>query len=225
MTYHVEMLPFLFAAALRIMIAIYAWTRRDVPVARTFGWMMAAGALWTSVYILHLADPTLEGKLFWQKIMYLGAAFTPALWLIVAIQITGHKNWLTRPVRLAIFTWPIIVILSAFTNDWHHLFWTDYQLDDYKIEWNATHGPLFQVFQVPAFLLLLFNLILFTHHFFTCPRFYRPQAILLLIGGSLPVTSRIVQVVFGVELLDKVDQVPLWLSVSGILYVIAIFRY
>ncbi|MEM7020888.1 MAG: histidine kinase N-terminal 7TM domain-containing protein, partial [Pseudomonadota bacterium] len=225
MVYHVEMLPFLFATALSLMIAAYSARRRDIPAARTLTWLVLASALWTGVYVIHLGVPTLEAKLFTQKIIYFGSVSTAPLWLMFTLQITGRKHWLTRPFKFLMVFWAITVVTLVLTNEWHHLYWTEYYLSDEKLEGASKHGPLFQVYQFPVLLLLFFNLVLFAHYYLTCPRFYRPQAIFLFLGGSFPLLARIIDLIFNITLLDRVDQVPLWLAVSNIFLAIAIFRY
>ena len=225
MTYHSEMIPFFLSLFLRVALVYYSWLHRDVPAARTFGWLMLAGAWMTGFYILHLADPTLEGKLLWKSISLIGAVTTPALWLIFSLEITDHQRWLTRRVRAAILSWPLIVILIFLTNDLHHLFWEHYELSDYRLEWEVEFGPLFQLYQLPVFILFFFIFGIFARYFFTCPRFYKPQAVLLGLAAIFPVGGRIIQLTTGFVFVDRVDQVPLFQGISAIFYAVAVFRY
>ncbi|MBL7065155.1 MAG: ATP-binding protein [Anaerolineae bacterium] len=144
------MVPLGIAAAISVLLALFAWRRRPAPDATAFVLLMLAVAEWSLAYALRLAGTDLATKLFWAKVRYLGIVIVPAAWLIFALQYTGRGKWLTRRNLTLLAIEPLCMLLLVWTNDWHGLYWSSVRLDEVGsfTAFGSTHGVAFWVHKV-----------------------------------------------------------------------------
>jgi diguanylate cyclase (GGDEF)-like protein/PAS domain S-box-containing protein len=217
--------PFASSLAILIGLGIYAYRQRQIPAATTFAWLMLALSVWTFCYIMELASITLEGKVFWAQAKYFGAAAGPIVWLILALQLTQHRDWLNKPIQLLLGVFVIVTIIVVFTNSYHHWFWTSLELVAGEPESQAEHGFYFWVYAGSSYFSILVSVILYFLYYRTTPTIYRRQALLLSLGGFIPLGGRILEDFFGIDIFPKVDNIILLFFFSGVLFALAIFRY
>jgi hypothetical protein len=98
------------------------------PGAATFVQLMAAVALWCLTSAFHGLAPTLDEKILWAKVQYVGICAVPPLWFIFLTEYVGSPSGDDRRLRLALAAIAVVTILLAFTNDAHHLVWSSVQL-------------------------------------------------------------------------------------------------
>ncbi len=217
--------PFICSFIITVVLGVYAYGRRHVLAATTFTWLMVTLAIWTFCYTMELLTTTLEGKTFWAQAKYFGAAPGPIVWFILSLQLTQNDRWLNLPLQLALGAFGIITIFVVFTNSYHHWFWTSVEMVAGFPETQAEHGFYFWVYAGISYFLILVSLIIYFLYYRTTPAIYRTQALLLGLGGFIPLGGRILEDFFGIDLFPKVDNIILLFFVSGVLFALAIFRY
>lgn len=89
-----------------------------VSIAVTLGW-----------YVLELSAGSLETKLLFNQLQYLGLAPVTPLILGYVLVYIGRGDLLTRRGQILLFSPAVITLVVVFTNDFHWLFWTDVSLD------------------------------------------------------------------------------------------------
>lgn len=89
-----------------------------VSIAVTLGW-----------YVLELSAGSLETKLLFNQLQYLGLAPVTPLILGYVLVYIGRGDLLTRRGQILLFSPAVITVAAVFTNDFHWLFWTDVSLD------------------------------------------------------------------------------------------------
>ena len=83
-------LPFIISTTILIYLSIYAFRlRKQVETARLFSMLALALATWTICYALELLAVSLEHKIFWAKMKYLGGAPGPVLCFIFSLYYTN----------------------------------------------------------------------------------------------------------------------------------------
>ena len=92
-------------------------------------------------------------------------------------------------------------------------------------ETQAEHGFYFWVYAVGTYLLIFASVVIYIVHYIRVPSFFRTQAVLMVLGGFLPLAVRIPEDFLGLDLIPKLDNIVVFLLVSAILFFIAIFRY
>jgi diguanylate cyclase (GGDEF)-like protein/PAS domain S-box-containing protein len=225
MSYTPLIWPFVGSLLVTIALAWYAWHRRQAPLAMTFTWLMAALTYWTCCYLLELMSTTLAGKAFWVAAKYPGSTAGPVLFFVLALQLTKHDHWLTWPVRMALWAFGVLTCAIVFTNDLHHWFWQSIHLVPGLPETVTEKGFVFWIYAALVYLFTLTSAVLFFRYYRTTPSYYRRQALLMTLGGFVPLAGRLLEDVFGIDVIPVVDNVILLLLLSGLLFALAIFRY
>ena len=224
MIWYPQLTPFVLTVVLSIFLVGYALTRTEVRAARTFAWLMVCIAVWAGGYGLAYASTTLEDKYFWTVFKNLGALPAPVIWALLTLQLARMDALLSRRLWLAIAAFVAVLMLSMLTNDAHHLFWIDFKLVPGEIESVSTHGPLFKLWEYCIYVAAPVALIACADYARRAPGVQKTQALLMIAAALVPITGRVVRVVFGVRLIESVDSVPLLLFVSGLMFAVAIFR-
>jgi len=82
-----------------------------------------AAAVWALTAAGELAAMTIPAKIVWGKLSYLGITSVSLFWFLFARGYSQRARWLTR-WRLALLgVIPVVSLLLALTNEWHHLIW------------------------------------------------------------------------------------------------------
>ncbi len=92
-------------------------------------------------------------------------------------------------------------------------------------ETQSVHGFFFWVYAITVYVLIFISVVLYVRYYWKTPPLFRRQALLLMLGGFLPLAGRILEDVFGLDLLPKVDEVVFFLLFSAMLFALALFRY
>ncbi len=213
------------SAGFAVLIASLAWMRRTIPESRTMAIAMAAIAFWSATTALEAAATQLSTKVFWAKIAYLGTYSTPPLYLTLALQYNKRGKWL-NPRRLALL-WviPILTMVFALTNNWHHLIWSHFGWAE-----NAAntliyyYGPAFWVGTSYAYLLVLVATghLIFAALHLSVP--YKRQATAIIAAAILPLLGSLIYVTKINPFLSQ-DISPIYFLLTGTILTWSIFRY
>lgn len=225
-------LVLLLGAVMTFAWALYgvrsARTGRRTPTVLAFVGLSLSVSIWSALYAVQIAAPTLETKLFAYKLLHVGGAITPVAWLAFAASYSGRSHLLT-PVRVAgLAAIPAALLLTLPTNP-YSLALTD--------AWLETQGPLSVLVTVngPMYLLhLAYSYVLIVVGVWlvlsgaarSVPR-VRRQAALVAFGALLPLAVNVFHVL-SIPPLDGsigMNLTPLSLSISAVLFGVAVFRY
>lgn len=217
--------PFLGSLFVTVALARYAWQRRHIPAAETFAWLMLALFYWTSCYLMELVSSTLDAKAFWVAAKYPGSTAGPVLLFVLALQLTRHHHWLTPPLRIALWAFGVLTCAVVFTNELHHWFWRDIRLVPGLPETDTDKGPLFWAYAALVYLFTLTTVVLYFRYYRATSGYFRRQASLMALAGFVPLGGRLLEDVFGLDIIPVVDNVIILLLLSGLLFAVAIFRY
>ena len=219
-------LPFIISTLILFYLSLYAFRlRKRVETAGLFSLLSLALAVWTACYAVELLSPTLESKIFWAKMKYLGAAPGPVLWFIFSLYYTNHRHWLTRPLKIVLAVFILLTLGIVFTNEFHHWYWTEIYIAPGFPETQAEHGFFFWVYAAGIYLLVLASVVNYVNYYRRVPVFFRRSAVLMVLGGFLPLGARILEDFVGWDPFPKTDNVILFLLVSAILFAVSLFRF
>ncbi len=217
---------FIFSSIILFGLGLYSLRLRDrVEIAGLFSLQNFAMGIWTLCYAMELSTTTLDGKIFWAKMKYIGATTGPVLWFIFSLYYTNHRNWLTLPLKTVLASFTLVTLGVVFTNELHHWYWTRIYLLPGFPETQSEHGFYFWVYAAGAYLLILASIFMYLHYYRTVPAYFRRQSILLVIGTFLPLGIRSLEDFVKWDPFPKVDNIILFLLISAVLYAIALFRY
>ncbi|MEM8856825.1 MAG: histidine kinase N-terminal 7TM domain-containing protein [Chloroflexota bacterium] len=223
--YHPTILPFVFSLIFSVALAVYALRKEQTPIIKTFAWLMVALSVWTFCYGMELITISLEGKTFWDSVKYFGSTTGPTLWFVLALQLTRHEHWLTRPLKILLIVFCVSITAVVLTNQWHGWYWTEIWLEPGQPETMVNHGFFFWVYAIGPYLMILTSVALLFSYYRNSPPMYRRQAFLMALGGFLPLSLRMLEDIFGIDLFPLVDNIPLALLASSLFFAAAIFRF
>lgn len=117
-------LVYLASAATSAAAGVVAYRRREAPGGMPLAAMLFAASLWALCDVFEIHASTAGGRLFISQIQYLGVVSAAPFFLHTAIEIAGMRRWLTSWAYAAIWGIPLISLVAAWTNPWHHWLWT-----------------------------------------------------------------------------------------------------
>ncbi len=217
-------LPLLLTTALVFVLAISLWIRPPAPGTRAASVLLFAIAIWALGYAYEVFMPDLPGKVLWSKSQYLGVSVVPAAWFLFTLHYTGHLRRITQRLVAALAVEPLVVIVLAWTNEYHHLIWRENVLISYgslRLLHNV-YGPVFWVHVLYGYALLVIGTYTLVRYLMRMHAAYREQALALLVGAFIPWIGN---VVYLTNLLPiPLDPTPFAFLLSGIAFYWALAR-
>jgi diguanylate cyclase (GGDEF)-like protein len=219
-------LSLLIIAILTGGIAILAFRRTRLASANSFGWLMIAITEWVGTYAVEIFAPTLQAKTFADQFSYLGISAATTLWLVFAIEYTGHAKWLTRGTKISLTAWPFVALGLALTNDLHHWMWSSASFGPNGLPGLIfeDHGPAFWAIVLISYIFVLAGIVLYGIAYLRSTRVFRQQIAIMVIGSLIPFISSI----FYLSVQPRgggLDWTTFTFAVSGILLALGFFRY
>ena len=207
-------------------LAVLAWRRRGMPIARAFAVMVGGEAAWALFEAMELVIVPLPIK-EWCFALRAGGAITMILGLLATVLLyTGNERWV-RPRRFAAICAPSLALtVLAWTNPWHHLYWSGFTNESIGGSWIAMpdYGPGFKAHFAYSYALVAVAAALMVRAVYRSRGVFRMQASIMLFGVLLPWVVNIIDMsrVFG---FIHVDAVALAFAATGLAFVPGVFRY
>ena len=226
--YRFTAITWLYAVTTVISLAVTVMSirRRSTPSGRYLTLMMLGITLWSGFGAFEVSATTVDLKIFWSKLEYVGAMFVPALLLLF---VTSHELQ-GRPHRArtvaALLVIPLVTLAMVLTNEHHSLIWTGFSgvspatnLITYE------HGLWFWVGWVGySYALLAIATVLTVRQVFLRPALYRTQAVVLLVAISFPWIASVIYVL-GLSPIPGLDLTRVALAVTGTVMAAGVFRW
>ncbi len=176
------------AAGLMVYVAFLSYRKRHLPVARTMILIMLGAAFYATGYGFEVLSRNLFEVKLSLHIEYIGIPFVSALWLFQVIQFTGTATGYRKRLAAVLFAVPLTIFILHLTNDWHHLIYKSYFLNE------ASSIPLYlkekgigyQVHGFYNYFVLLCGFSLFIPMYWRSSRIMRKQIIILCVGAAAP---------------------------------------
>src|SRR5262249_42025619 len=122
-----EALPIVLAAGISAALALLAFRQRAMPMARSFTAMIAGEAVWALGAALEPLVIELPIKRLCIDIRLVGTLAAILGLLAFVLIYTGRLRWL-RPARFgSICAVAVPLLVLAWTDPWHHLYFTSFE--------------------------------------------------------------------------------------------------
>ncbi|MDD4770038.1 MAG: histidine kinase N-terminal 7TM domain-containing protein [Bacteroidales bacterium] len=218
-------LLFLLMSILTFMVSGVAFSRRRVVGATELGWLMFSVAFWTYFVFFESMAKTVEFKILWSKISYLGVTTTPVLYFLFVLRLTRQYRLKDHRLGGLLFLLPLVTVVLAATNEWHHLVWTSFgNIDPSSNIMAYEHGIWFYVgYVLYSYVLIGISTILLVDLIRKREKVYRRQGLLVLMAGLIPILASFIYL-SGYKPFNGADITPLSMALSGFLFTVAIFR-
>lgn len=208
------------AAIISTIVAMIAWQRRNAIGAKSLFILMSAAIVWSLTYAIRWLAHEEPAQLFWLDATYFGVIIAPTAFLILALEYADQVHVLTSRVRIGLAIIPIFTIFILWTDPWHGLFYNGLRTGDAILN----GGIWFWIFISYTYLILLLASILIFRKIIMEKLFFQVQAGLLLAGMLLPWLGNIVSMM-GFSPFPGLDLTPFLFTISGILFMFALFRF
>ncbi|HEX7588106.1 MAG TPA: histidine kinase N-terminal 7TM domain-containing protein, partial [Anaerolineae bacterium] len=227
---HLQYTPYIFliaiSAVLSAALTIVAWRRHEVPAAKAFGFLNLAVFEWSLLYAVELSTSDLPLQTACAKLEYFGIVGLSLAWFLFAVIYTGRERWLTRRKLAALAVLPSITLLMVWTNDWHHLFWTQIASSSFDSVslFVPIHGAWFWVHTAYSYALILGGSVLILQNLARAPRLYRGQGVILFISVLAPWVGNAIYL-SGLSPFPYLDLTPIAFTVTGVALAWDLARY
>ncbi|ANS75897.1 hypothetical protein AWM70_15960 [Paenibacillus yonginensis] len=212
------------SGVLNVLLAFLAYFRRtDFQGTKAFVAIAVTSAIYIFGYAVELSSSSLEEIRLWTKIEYLGLPFISPADLILVLYFVGLDKLLNRITLPLLFVIPAVSCLLALTNDYHHLLYRDMYLnmDAPFPTANIVMGPWYIVHGSYTFGCLCAGGCIILAKWNSMKHNYKWQMLTLLVGIILPSAASLAYL-FGLSPYGM-DPVPVVMSVTSTLYIIAIW--
>ena len=215
------------SALITSLISLYVLRCRTCRASHEFVLLLAAMSWWSALNVLESIAPTLDQKVFFSTIGYLGSQYAPVIYLLFTLRYTQMDGWLSSWRERALFIIPTFSLLMAATNPIHHLLWPQISLTASAFAGSYviyTHGPWYWVEIGYSYTLLFAGMAAFFLASFRRPRLNSLQCRLMLAASLVPVAGNIGYAFFFTRV-EGIDPTPLLMNIAGILIAIVITRF
>lgn len=226
LTFTAHPLPSALGALVATSIVVFiVLRRRRTATGPVFALLCGAAAIWCAGNALEFSSASVESRVVWGKVQYLGSQSVPILWFLFATIYSGHGYWLRwwKVVLLAIVPTATVIAVAAYPMS--NLVWVSFGLraDGEAVESAIVRGPLFWIAAAYGYTFVLAGIAMIALVAFRSPAVYRRQAVTLLIGAVIPLVANMTFVV-GVRPL-RMDTTPLSFALACLIFAVGLFRY
>jgi diguanylate cyclase (GGDEF)-like protein/PAS domain S-box-containing protein len=200
------------------------WDRRHTPGGTFLLGQLVALAVWVFGLFFEALSTNISTKVLWTQICYFGfIAVTPFFFLFI---LTYTSQSRVKPaIVISLFIVPVFILLSAWTNQWHHLLWSN-------IHWGSSqyniliydHGILYFIHSIYLYVLVFGGLGLLIQKISKSHPPYRFQLIIILIGCLFPILSGTLYL-FNINPVPGMDIASFGFLLTNIVLVMGFTRY
>lgn len=169
-------------------VVLIAWQRPATATGRSLAYLMAAVFLWSVAATLQAAAYSMEAKILFSKLQYLGIVSSPVLLFLFALEFSRSGHRVGVAVRVALWVIPATTLILVATNGSHRLIWSEFSWVPAAGGHALTYefGTFFWVHAGYSYLLFLAATLLFIRCFFRFKDIHRQQAMTLLLALPWP---------------------------------------
>ncbi|MDH5019435.1 sensor histidine kinase [Halobacterium rubrum] len=184
-------LPILAAGLGYAAFAVYLFRRpehRGTHGSRIAAFLLGGMAVWLLAYAGQLSVTSLDAKLVFQRLKYLGPTTVPVLWFAYTLAYTGYVDAVPRRAWAALAVPPAAMFALAVTYPLNRLVWADAFRRDLGnwVGLGVEHAVAFYGYQVYVYGLFLASLFVLAQNLVASSGVYRRQTLGLLAGALLP---------------------------------------
>ncbi|MHB1377062.1 MAG: histidine kinase N-terminal 7TM domain-containing protein [Candidatus Humimicrobiaceae bacterium] len=211
---------YFLTALLAIPIAMILILRRKKPFSSyKIGCLLFSGcAYWLLFYILELSSRSLEFKIVWSQLQYIGIATVSITFFMLTLCFSGYRDWLNIKINSLLTIIPIAALIFVFTNGIHHLFWREVTLASsgkyFLLE--VKYGIIFYIFVSYIYSLIIMSFVILVKTLTQKIKLFKLQSIILISALFIAVFPNILYIL---RLLPfkNFDITPIALTISSLL--------
>ena len=222
----VSLLPYGISFLISSVVGVLSSRRKSFRGAGLFSALVFLEAGWTLTYIFQVASQNLQTKLFWNNAQFLGAVYTPLLFIFFARQFeVDFKRFEKKYLILGVVI-SSLVLGMIWTDSIHHLF----RISPEILELSPfprlafVPGPAFSVFTIYAYSLLIFGSYFFFRNFSSGFKITRLQTGIVFFFFMVPWLSSLLSYMEVISV-NLHDLTPLTFGFSNLIAFWALTRF
>jgi len=203
--------PLMLSATLSLLIFFMAISR-SAPYRLPLAALSLLIVNWSLGYAMELFGGTIEEKLFWVKIQYFSIVGVPPLWLMLVLQYVGRERLVNMKTSLLLSIEPVITLILAWTNEFHHLIWSRVELLEKEpfSMLNLHYGVWAGVRMIYVYILIFYSLFLLLYTSSSTFRLHRRYIYMMAVATIAPIMGNIVYT----AKITHVDYTPIMFSIT-----------
>ncbi|HEX2937051.1 MAG TPA: histidine kinase N-terminal 7TM domain-containing protein [Bacteroidales bacterium] len=206
------------------LLAIYTLRFRSSGLGYTYFGLLVAIFIYSLGYAFEIEATTVESIYGWLRFEYLGIAWLPTIFLILAFQYTGQQNLLKPWFLIGISIISITTIVLQFTN-WNNLFYTELAIDSsgpFPVS-GFKKGIWYWIHQVYSNLSFLISSFVYLNMFLSSRGINKMRAGIMLFTAIIPWGFYAIYLTGHSP--NHIDLNPLSVAAVGILAALGLFRF
>ncbi|MDD2404980.1 MAG: diguanylate cyclase [Sphaerochaetaceae bacterium] len=218
----------IFMASAFVILSLILINARQIriPLVRCFTVLMGCALLWNLFFIFELASIDFNKKLLFSKIQFIGISMIPFVWFRFAMLLTKKKirSW----ISLLLVIIPVVTLVMVWLVPNPNMFWgfpkmvrqnsslvtVDY---DYGVWFNFIFSPYMVA-------MIISSIIMIARNLGRSQQVYKKQISLIALGAAIPLTINSLYL-FGISPIQHLNFSTASLSITGVMYGWALFRY
>ena len=177
------------SGAILLVLSILVFQQRSSTLASSFAVTMFCAAIWNVGFAAEIISPSLDQKIFWANIQFIGIVFLPPGWFVMSMFATGQSRRALKIIPPLMII-PILTLLLAWTNPYHHIFRQNPSINSVGVPFPvlvSDYSPYFYAVHAPyGYLLFLTSFFLLFRSWKQTPLIYRRQRSVLCISLLIP---------------------------------------
>jgi PAS domain S-box-containing protein len=218
-------IPVFLAMVITLLLAIYCFGRPNKQGERFMGLLMLFCSWYSLFYGLELSTDHLPTMWFFLRMEYISGLFLGPFLTLFSLAYTKQHGWKNPSFIGALLALPVLLLVSVWTNDLHHLFYTDLGTTDngFFLAMQTDKGILYWVHEIYALGLVLTTNIIIFRTLRRVPDGYFNQLVIVLIGS---LSSWGIHIVYLLGYFPfSLDPLPFAFALSGLIITIGLARF
>lgn len=219
-------IPLIAAGLITVICALFVAQQGRVAGATSLLGLCVSVGIWSFAYAFELASPGLSGEIFWSKVEYIGIPFVPLFFFLFSYEFAQPSKKFSRSNIFLLFLSSSIFTLFAWTNEFHHLIWSQLGQKDMGgyLLLTLEHGIVFWILIIYSYLLLIFGSILIIRRVFTSSPEFKTQSYIVLAGSGVTWLGNIFYI-SQLGPIPEIDFTPISFMISSLVFSVGLFRF
>lgn len=216
----------IISAVILLYLSFYSLKKRSSNLYFYFTLLTLSVFFWCLGSALEFISVEMWAKIFWIKVSYIGVATAAPLWFMVILEYAQYGKYIKPAYIGTLMVLPLVIILLAFTNDWHGFIWPTITpvFSTNGLLLIYAHGLGYWVNISYSFILIIMGLLVLLKLLMKSSRMYHNQILILMLSGLIPLFF---SALYNTDVLGipGLDITPFGLTISGLLLAISIFKF
>jgi len=208
-----------------LLLIRYASKRRNMPGARYFILLLAATVIDNIAYTAEINALTLSVALVWFYIEHLSIPLQHYFWMMLSLEYSEAPKKLVKAVKYIGLIHPAAFYLIFFTNHLHHQYISSYSFVNNGHFWVivSTKAPLYMLMVASGTLIGVISMFFYIWGLMRSPRLHRYGYLIMMVASVIPWIT-VYLIATNTNYLG-IDYFPVVSVLSGILYMLGIFKF